>query len=33
MGIHGMGRKAFEKYYGITEMELLDAVRELVGRR
>lgn len=23
-GIHGMGRKAFERHYGKTEMELLD---------
>lgn len=30
VGIHGMGRKAFEKYYGITEMELLDEVRKNV---
>jgi hypothetical protein len=27
-GLHGMGRKAFEKYYGITELGLLDKVKE-----
>jgi len=27
-GLHGMGRKAFEKYYGITELELLEKVTE-----
>jgi hypothetical protein len=27
-GLHGMGRKAFEKYYGITELELLEKVKE-----
>jgi hypothetical protein len=24
MGIHGMGRKAFEAHYGFTELDLLD---------
>jgi hypothetical protein len=28
MGIHGMGRKAFESHYGFTEMNLLDDVRQ-----
>jgi hypothetical protein len=28
MGIHGMGRKAFEAHYGFTEMDLLDDVRK-----
>ena len=32
MGLHGMGRKAFEKYYGITEMELLDEVKKQVSQ-
>jgi hypothetical protein len=27
-GLHGMGRKAFEKYYGIEELELLEKVKE-----
>jgi hypothetical protein len=27
-GLHGMGRKAFEKYYGITELQLLEKVTE-----
>lgn len=27
-GLHGMGRKAFERYYGITELELLEKVKE-----
>jgi len=26
--LHGMGRKAFEKYYGIEELELLEKVKE-----
>lgn len=28
-GVHGMGRKAFEREYGITEEELLERVEEL----
>jgi hypothetical protein len=28
MGIHGVGRKAFEAHYGFTEMDLLDDVRK-----
>ena len=27
-GVHGMGRKAFERKYGITEEELLEKVME-----
>lgn len=30
-GLHGMGRKAFERHYGITEVELIDEVRKLLG--
>ena len=30
-GLHGMGRKAFERRYGVTEIELIDEVRELLG--
>ena len=30
MGIHGMGRKAFESKYGFTEMELLEDVRQKI---
>ena len=29
--IHGMGRKRFEKEYGITEEELLQKTQELLG--
>lgn len=29
-GIHGMGRKAFERHYGVTEMELLDEVKKIL---
>lgn len=29
-GIHGMGRKAFEREYGITEEELLQKTMELL---
>ena len=32
-GIHGMGRKAFEAHYGVTELELLDETRALVQAR
>ena len=32
-GIHGMGRKAFEAFYGVTELELLDETRALVQAR
>lgn len=31
-GIHGMGRKAFERYYGFTEEDLLDKTHALVQR-
>lgn len=30
-GLHGLGRKAFERTYGITEVELIDEVRKLLG--
>jgi hypothetical protein len=30
VGIHGMGRRAFEKVYGITEEELLERTIELI---
>jgi hypothetical protein len=30
-GIHGMGRRSFEKEYGITEEQLLQATLELIG--
>lgn len=30
-GVHGMGRKAFEKKYGITEEELLEKTLELLN--
>lgn len=30
MGIHGMGKKAFEAHYGFTEMDLLDDVRKKI---
>lgn len=30
-GLHGMGRKAFERHYGITELELLEQVRARLG--
>ena len=29
-GIHGLGRKAFERYYGLTELDLLEVVDKLV---
>ena len=31
-GIHGMGRKAFEREYGITELELLEMTRNELCR-
>jgi len=31
MGLHGMGRKAFEKHYQTTEEELLAWTEELLG--
>jgi len=31
MGIHGMGRKAFEAHYGYTEKDLLDDVTALLS--
>lgn len=27
-GIHGMGRKAFERHHGVTEIELLEKTKE-----
>ena len=30
-GIHGMGTKAFERHYGVTELELLQQTMELNG--
>lgn len=31
-GIHGMGRKAFERYYGFSEEDLLVKTETLLGR-
>jgi hypothetical protein len=31
IGLHGMGRKAFERAYGVTELELLDETRTALG--
>lgn len=33
LGIHGLGRKAFEKKYNITEEELLEKALELLNDR
>lgn len=30
-GLHGMGRRAFERHYQVTEVELIDEVQELLG--
>jgi hypothetical protein len=30
-GIHGMGTKAFERHYGVTQQQLLDWVLEQTG--
>lgn len=30
-GIHGMGRKAWERYHGITEMELLEETKKVLA--
>ena len=30
-GLHGLGRKAFERHYGVTELELLEQVKELLN--
>lgn len=30
-GYHGMGRKAFERKYGVTEQELLEQVKEMLN--
>mgnify|MGYP003341301345 FL=1 len=32
-GLHGMGRKAFERHYNVTELELLDLAQELLYGR
>lgn len=32
MSIHGMGRKAFEAYWGVTELELLEETRALIDQ-
>lgn len=32
-GYHGMGRKAFERKYGVTEQELLDQVKGLLDEK
>ena len=32
-GIHGLGTKGFARVYGITEVELIDEVRELLGEK
>ena len=31
VGVHGMGRKAFEREYGITEEELLEQTLTILG--
>ena len=30
-GLHGMGRKAVERVYGVTELELLAETRAMIG--
>lgn len=30
-GIHGLGRKAFEREYGVTELELIAETKRLAG--
>ena len=30
-GLHGLGRRAFERIYGVTEIELIEEVRTLLG--
>lgn len=32
-GLHGMGRRAFERRYEVTELELIDEVRKLLGEK
>ena len=32
-GIHGLGRKAFERLYGVTEVELINEVQTLLGEK
>jgi hypothetical protein len=31
VGVHGMGRKAFEREYGVTEMKLLEETKRLLS--
>lgn len=31
-GLHGLGRKAFERRYSITELELLEAVKQKLNQ-
>lgn len=30
-GLHGMGRKAFERAYGVTELELIEQTRKAIN--
>lgn len=30
-GLHGMGRKAFERHYGVTELELVAETQRMAG--
>ena len=30
-GLHGLGRKAFERTYGVTELELVEQTQKLAG--
>lgn len=30
-GLHGMGRKAFERHYGLTETSLIEQTRNLIN--
>ena len=32
-GVHGMGRKAFERHYGITELELRELIVNIIENR
>jgi hypothetical protein len=31
-GVHGMGKKAFARHYGVTEEDLLEQTLALIGR-
>lgn len=33
VGLHGMGRKAFERHYGVTELELVEQTRRAINVR